>query len=165
MVGAAYFDVPHRDDRTLTITAGEYSVRDIGTRFEVSTQPQGTRIAVADGILTVSSDRLTTPVALRAGQALVAAGRTTALSRSDPAAVGSWRRGQLVYDRVPLALVAADLGRYGGRQVTVDPRIADLRFSGALAIGDGTKLANSVAAILGIAARSDGVGLRLEPRR
>lgn len=164
LAGAAYFDVPHRDGRTLAITAGAYTVRDIGTRFEIVADRHATKVAVAEGRLSVTADTLERPVALAAGKVMLASDDGVTLARQPAAAVASWRSGRLVYDAAPLALVAADIGRYAGRRVTLDPRIAGRRFSGVLIIGDGTGLGQDVATILGVSARDDGARLLLEPR-
>jgi transmembrane sensor len=77
--------------------------------------------------------------------------------------VGSWRRGRLVYSNTPLSIVAADLSRYSGKVVTVDPRIRDQEFTGVLAIGDGSKLFDNIAALMAISYRADPGGVRLVP--
>ena len=69
--------------------------------------------------------------------------------------------GRLVYDNSPLALVAVDLARYSGRSVTVDPSAADLRMSGVLSIGDGSKLIGQVQALLPVRADIQGSRIRL----
>jgi transmembrane sensor len=161
--GSAFFDVAHDPARTLRITAGAIEVRDIGTRFEVTGAGGDARVAVAEGQVSVGSAGLDRPVTLAAGHALVAHGDTVTLAPVDRGDVARWRQGQLVYDQAPLSLVASDVARYTGRPVTVDPRIADRRFSGVLTIGDGQRLAKDVASIAGVAVRSDRTGVRLEP--
>lgn len=165
LAGDAFFDVPHRADRTLSIAAGGYRISDIGTRFAVSASPFGTRVAVEAGSLAISSGTLIEPVQLTAGRALLARNGRVTLGSAASGAIASWRRGVLIYDAMPLTLVAADIARYAGTQTTVAPLIADRRFTGALTIGDGTTLANSVAAISGVAIRRDGDRVRMEPRR
>jgi transmembrane sensor len=165
LTGDAYFDIPHRADRTLSIDAGGYRISDIGTRFEISTSGIATRVAVADGTLSVSAPSLARAVTLAKGHAFFARGDHVAVGAIGTDAVASWRHGTLVYDGAPLVLVAADIARYAGQDMTVDPAIADLRFSGTLTIGDGTKLAQTVATIAGLTARRDGDHVRLEPRR
>ena len=46
--------------------------------------------------------------------------------------VAGWRDGRLVFRNEPLSLVAQQIGRHAGVTVTVDPVIADRRFSGVL---------------------------------
>ncbi|MDZ7895667.1 MAG: hypothetical protein U5M50_12350 [Sphingobium sp.] len=99
---------------------------------------------------------------LTAGRQLVVDDRsgTGDLAAVEPGNVGSWRAGRLVYDNVPLSLVAADLSRYGRQQVKVGEAVAGRRFSGVLVVGDGGKLVQDVAQIMGLrASRSDGAVL------
>ncbi|QBM76614.1 iron dicitrate transport regulator FecR [Sphingomonas sp. AAP5] len=163
--GTAYFDVPHRADRTLSITAGRYRISDIGTRFDIAVDGPTTRIAVAEGQIAVTAAGLDTPVTLVQGRALLGQQGSVTLTSIAAESVGSWRGGQLVYADAPLALVASDITRYAGAETTVDPAIANLRFSGALKIGKGTQAADALATIIGLEARHAGAGVRLERRR
>ncbi|MDY7526013.1 FecR family protein [Sphingomonas sp. 10B4] len=163
--GTAYFDVPHRADRTLSITAGRYRISDIGTRFDIAVDGATTRIAVAEGHIAVAAAGLDTPVTLVQGRALLGQQGSVTLTSIAAESVGSWRGGQLVYADAPLALVASDITRYAGAETTVDPAIANLRFSGALKIGKGTQAADALATIIGLEARHAGAGVRLERRR
>lgn len=167
LAGTAYFDIKHRSDRALTIAAGGLVVRDIGTAFAIDSGADGARVAVAEGSINIASTALPSPVALTAGQSFTtskAAGTAVrGAQRAD--AIASWRHGQLVYDKTPLALVVSDLGRYASTTVTIDPTLASRRFSGILTIGDGTGLVDDVAAIMALDARPVGNGIRLEPAR
>jgi len=164
--GAAYFDVAHREGRELAIAAGPVEIRDIGTRFDVSTDGRGVaQVAVAEGQVAVAAGALATPRTVTAGQNLTLVDGRVRLGRADPAGVGGWRGGTLSYSDTPLALVAVDLSRYAGAGIRVAPSIADRRFSGALTVGDGSKLVEQVAAILDLRVVRDAAGVRLEPAR
>lgn len=151
--GAAYFDIRHDPTRPFAIQANGYEVRDIGTKFDLVIAPATVRVAVSDGRLTVApaGGNGTT---IAAGQRIDIA-TATGEARVIPiaaASVGSWRHGQLVYQDMPLALVATDLSRYVGRPVEVDPTIGDLRVSGVLAISDGAGLVQRIEALLPVKA-------------
>lgn len=164
--GAAYFDVPHRPGRTLTVEVGGLEVRDIGTRFAITSGNGFARIEVAEGRLAIASNRLARPVELAAGgyaDADLAAGRVR-LGAIAPASVASWRSGQLRYADAPLALVAADIARYVGKPVDVDPALRTRRFSGVLRISEGSKLATSLGAIMAIDVVEDGRTIHLRVR-
>lgn len=151
--GAAFFDVRHDPSRAFVVTAGDYQLRDIGTKFDVVMAPQALGVAVSEGWLTVApKDGEETAVV--AGQRIdVATSTGEAVIRSIAAnSVGSWRNGQLVYQDTPLALVATDLSRYVGHPVSVDQAIGDLRVSGVLAIGDGSRLVQQIEALLPVKA-------------
>lgn len=166
LAGAAWFDIPHNPARSLVIHAGNFQVTDIGTKFEVNSNADSLRVAVAEGSLTVASDSLPRPVSLQGGQRFVAAVNLelAEVTRFDSREVGSWRHGRLVYQDAPLALVAADISRYAPTKVVVDPAIAGRRFSGVLSIGDGSGLVGNLQQFMGLAARKEGDGIRLVAR-
>lgn len=158
--GAADFAVRHDPSRTLMVRAGGYEVRDIGTRFDVVSARGRVAVTVAEGMVGVtpiggSSADTTT---LRAGQSLDIRPATQIAERRtvDPARVADWTDGRLDYDGAPLSLVAADISRYGDAPLVVDPSAANLRFSGVLTIGDGSRLVDQLRAVLPIRARRVG---------
>jgi transmembrane sensor len=164
-VGGAYFDIRHDPAHPLTVTAGDYEVRDVGTRFDMVHQGQRVSVAVAEGEVAVApaNGRGTS---LRAGRRIdiMAPSADAAIAAINPANVGSWRDGRLIYDQAALALVAADISRYAGKTLTVDPAIADLRFSGVLTIGDGSRLVDQIQGLLPVDTRREGNGIRLVGR-
>jgi transmembrane sensor len=160
--GEAYFDVVHDPKRTLAVQAGDASVTDIGTKFTMNLAPQTLIVAVADGHVSVVPDK-GDATQVGAGQQLLArrggaAPRLTAIAASD---VGSWRGGRLVYDHTPLSAVVADISRYSGEVVAVEPAIADREFSGVLVIGDGSKMLATLAEIMVLAYEDQGDSARL----
>ncbi|WP_278392980.1 FecR family protein [Sphingobium yanoikuyae] len=163
--GAAYFDVRHENGRALEIQSGAFSVRDIGTRFTVTRGKSQLFVAVEQGIVDVAW-RDQDATRLNAGQAFQGEERTgdAVVSETDPASVASWRQGRLVYDNAPLPLVAADLSRYTGTPVEVDPAIAHLKLSGILLIRNGSDLVDQISTILPIEARRDDRHIRLVGR-
>lgn len=163
--GAAYFDIRHDPARALVIRAGNYELRDIGTRFDVAMAPDRLVIAVSEGKLTVGP-MAGKGAAVIAGQKIDIATATgkARVKLVDPAGVGAWRGGRLVYQDAPLALVAVDLSRYVGRQVTVDPTMADVRVSGVFAISDGAGLIQQIEALLPVEAVATDGAVRLVGR-
>lgn len=146
--GEAYFDVRHDPSRTLTISAGPYSVTDIGTRFSINRTEAAFRVAVSEGVVSIASAQMET-VRVAAGQQLVSAADTPRLSAVSADDVGSWRSGRLSYSNAPLSLVAADISRYANAPVIIDPSLENAHFSGSLVIGDGSKLVDDLATIIG----------------
>lgn len=152
--GSAWFDIRHDPNRTMVIAAGDYEVRDIGTQFDLVRTADHLSVAVAEGRVTVGP-RDGHGTTVEAGQRIdIASGDDQATLRpSNSQSMGSWRDDRLVYDNTPLSLVAADLTRYAGKPVTVDPAIADLRLSGVLTIGDGSRLVGQIEALLPVKAK------------
>ncbi len=163
--GTAFFDIKHDPSRLLEVTAGNLTVTDVGTRFDVSEGAGHVRVAVADGEVAVRSERLSQPIQLTAGRRLAydPAASQAVVSPIDNAQVGEWRAGRLTYDAAPLQLVAADLGRYAGVEVTVPRAVAERRFSGTLFIGDGESAIRDLAQLMDLELRRDGSAFRLEP--
>lgn len=161
--GSAYFDVTHDPDRELRIAVGPYQVRDIGTRFELVSSGRELKVAVAEGQVGVVLPGQQGSVAVRAGQRLLVAGDPAIAEYGEaaPDDVGSWRAGRLVFRNEPLSLVAPEVGRHAGVTVTVDPAIAQRRFSGVFAVGDGTQLVDQLGRIMGIDVRHEGTAVHL----
>jgi transmembrane sensor len=162
--GEAYFDVVHDPQAPFALQAGGTVIRDVGTLFDVSVDPEATRVAVRQGEVAIG----------RGDQAHLRAGQRARIDRdgtvvrqadSDPAAVGGWRSGRLVYRDSAWSDVAADLGRSVGTPVTLDPRMAGGRFTGVIMIdADRDRSLRRFAASAGLAADRDRDGWRLSPR-
>ena len=163
--GGGYFTIAHDPGRHLTIQAGALQISDIGTSFDVQVNGQSTRVAVAEGTLTVTSDDLSGPVKLAAGKRFEfePAAHRAVESRILPAIVGEWREGRLTYDSAPLAQVASDLARFGHLRISVSPALAERRFSGTLSIQDGKSAIKDVAKIMAIRVVARGNVYNLEP--
>jgi transmembrane sensor len=148
--GGAYFNIRHDPGRSLTIRAGDQQISDVGTRFDVFVQNNRARIAVADGRIAISSPQLGERVELAQGKQLVVDGARdfAEVSTIQTRDVGAWRGGRLVYNNVPLSLVASEISRYANRPVTMAPDVASRRFSGVLVIGDGSALVDELAQIM-----------------
>jgi transmembrane sensor len=159
--GEAYFDVRHDPGRTLTVSAGTYRISDIGTRFSVNLAGGNFRVGVAEGVVSVSMSGDSRAVRLESGHQLVGGNGDLTLAPVDIDQIGSWRSGRLSYTDAPLSLVAADITRYSGKEIIVDPSVEKKHFSGSLVIGDGSKLVGDLADVMGIGARPAGDAVRL----
>ena len=160
--GEAFFAVAHDPGRTLSIRAGDYAVTDIGTRFAINRAPAAVTVAVADGQVKVAGAR-SGAVRLTSGQQLIAEARsaTVRVGPISAADVGSWRTGRLVYTDTPLSVVAADITRYSGKRIEVDPDLGNKVFSGVLAVGDGSQMVASLAELIALSSVESGGHYRL----
>lgn len=144
--GAAVFEVaPHR--APFKVAADTWSVRDIGTTFQVllrNDAPRGTvEVGVAEGEVELTSDRhpATPPVRLSSGEETTWEGgsdRPSAkIHNASPGDFAAWRDGRLRYRNRPLSQVLADLQRYQkNRLVLLDPELARLTVTGTLSTRD-----------------------------
>ncbi len=157
LAGGAWFDIHHDPARQLGITAGQVTISDIGTSFDVQTTGKQVRVAVAKGRVAVSSPAFDAPITLAEGRHLLFDGtagtaRIGNVARED---VGAWRAGRLSYAAAPLSLVAGDLARYAGLTVTVAPAIRDREFSGTLAFGNGNTALRDLSQLMGLSLRRE----------
>lgn len=159
--GEAFFDIRHDPARSLTVSAGDYSISDIGTRFSVNLAAGTFRVGVSEGRISVASPRSEQDVEVAAGHQLVGGRDGLTLSPVAAGEVGSWRMGHLSYSDAPLSLVVADISRYSGKPILIDPSLEKTHFSGTLVIGDGSRLLPDLAAVMGVGVRVEGNGARL----
>ena len=135
---------------------------DVGTVFNVVRQGEDLRVAVAEGAVRYEGAE---DVELAAGHAMhrMADGRITVI-RQQVDAIGSWVDGTLVYDRAPLADVAADLTRTTGIAIALAPGLEQRQFSGVIQTrGDSAELRESVAAVLGLTVEANEAGWTVRP--
>jgi len=164
--GAALFSVKHDPARPFVVRSDGYQIRDIGTEFAVATSHGRPSVAVAEGEVALSDNAASGSQPVKAGQRvdIVAKGSPIQLRQISSSGVASWRSGRLVYDNAPLVIVAADISRYTPTPVTVDPAIANRKFSGILAIGDGTHLVESLTRFVDVDIQRSDAGIRLVAR-
>ncbi|WP_177198439.1 FecR domain-containing protein [Novosphingobium sp. CF614] len=164
--GGALFNIRHDPSRTLTISAGDVSVSDIGTRFDVQQQDSAVRVAVAEGRVRVSSQAMAQSVGLAAGDGLTFDGAvgTATVAPVKVQEIGSWQNGRLTYDNASLALVAADLSRYAGVKVEVPAALRFRRFSGTLIVDDGEKALRDLVELMDLRLGRDAGAWRIEQR-
>ncbi len=155
--GAAFFDAPLDPNPSFEVQVGDYRVQDIGTQFGVSRSGGHVQVQVATGEVQIALEN-GAALSLRQGRGLQIAegsGHMRAYHVA-PTQVSSWRAGQLSYDDIPVAVVIADIQRSSGLTLAADPRIADQHFTGALIIGDGTRLVSDFSTLTGFVAERRG---------
>jgi transmembrane sensor len=154
--GEALFDVKHDEAHPFAVKVGDDEVQDVGTRFDITRDPAGTRVAVAEGMVVYNPKA--EAVRLGPGQTLdarAAAGelRVATAATSD---IGSWREDRLSYRQAPLSVVAADLARGLGLPVEAAPDVADKPFTGVLAYGgDKARFLDRLGPLLDVGVKRD----------
>ena len=158
--GEAMFHVVHRDDDPFVVETGGAKIVDLGTAFNVVRRDRQTSVAVSEGIVLYNPDR--DKVRLVAGKGIEARDddrKAPVVQDVDVASIGGWRSGLLVYNGTPLAVVAEDLKRTAGMQVSIAPAAADLSFRGALIIDKNrNRTISDLAALSGTKAERQGDG-------
>ena len=158
--GEAMFHVVHRDDDPFVVETGGAKIVDLGTAFNVVRRDRQTSVAVSEGIVLYNPGR--DKVRLVAGKGIEARDgdlQAPVVQDVDVASIGGWRSGLLVYNGTPLAIVAEDLKRTAGMQVSVAPDASDLSFRGALIIDKNrNRTIADLAALSGTKAERQGDG-------
>ena len=135
--GEAAFDVAHDASRPFVITAGDHSVQVLGTAFNVVNHEGRFSVSVERGVVAVTPAHAEASLRLTAGQRVDQVGDAEAvMSRVDPARASAWRSGVLVYRNAALTEIADDLSRYLDKPVNVSASAREIRFTGALRVGE-----------------------------
>ncbi|TFZ46687.1 DUF4880 domain-containing protein [Stenotrophomonas maltophilia] len=133
--------------KALQLRAGNSTVRDIGTTFQVERLRDGlVEVALLEGAVQVSNG--TAQHMLAPGQQLqvLPSGRIQpGPALSSNVAAEAWLHGQLVFDATPLSIVVERMNRYGRTPLVIaDPEIAGLAVSGTFRAGDAQELLSAL---------------------
>lgn len=167
--GEAMFEVAPNPHRPFIVTAGDRTVRAVGTSFIVRRTEAGVVVTLIEGKVAIDQigasrpEKKDTPTLLRAGERLTAtADAPTLIDQPSMEAATAWRRGQAVFTDTPLSTAVAELNRYGGPRIEVgDPRLASLRVSGVFATNDTAEFASAIASLHGLHVQQSGGELRI----
>jgi transmembrane sensor len=119
LTGVAFFDVAPDAEHPFRIDAGESHVVVLGTEFVVRSRPDTVIVAVREGRVSLGrtdADALT----LTPGQVGRSTSGGTETLDADASTWLAWLDGVLAFDDATLSTVAAELGRWFGRDVRVD---------------------------------------------
>ena len=150
--GEARFSVVHDAAHPFVVHAGSASIRDVGTVFTVhSDRGHMVRVAVVEGTVAVRTSSDSAESTLHAGdRATIEVGgrihaERAALSGDDLA----WTTGQLVFRDAPVSQIAADLRRWFGIELRVDPSLATRRLTATFDRSASGQIGSVIAAALG----------------
>jgi transmembrane sensor len=145
--GEAFFSVVKDPKHPFVVETPAGSVRVTGTHFNVQLiSGHEAVVALVEGAVTVTPasgaeppnhSLSMAPIHLVPGQVFDSSRpELRTLSAAEMGELLAWRQGRLVLDGLTLAEVAARLGAYHGREITVAPDVAGLRPGGAFPIDD-----------------------------
>lgn len=157
--GEALFEVSHNRLRPFTVAVGELQIRDIGTRFNVLKQPQGTTVSVLEGEVELSNGNRDINKHLSAGNQLSYSESSGLgqLQTADANRITAWVNGQLIFKRTPLSEVAAELERYHAVQFSfADSKLAQETLSGTFDAADIEPFLHALETILPVQAKRNG---------
>ncbi len=176
LAGQALFRVAHDPSRPFTVVAGDRRIIATGTAFDVRIDDGGTvRVTLIEGHVRVEplqrdgQDRPPPAAAvatLDPGERLAStpSGRVL-VAAADIERDTSWTRGQIIFRDDRMTDAIAEVNRYStNRLIVTDPRVANLRVSGAFAAGSTENFVAAVTAFFPVDARREGGTTVLEWR-
>ncbi|GLQ48046.1 peptide ABC transporter substrate-binding protein [Dyella lipolytica] len=139
--GEAFFQVIHDNSRPFVVAAGDVSIRDIGTAFDVRRTGQRVTIAVTQGRVQIA-DTNQTPGKAQSGTLEVSAGQLVSydpnmssmtIGSIAPEQATAWRNDRLEFIDEPLSVVIANLNRYSARPLHIaDADLDKLSYTGTI---------------------------------
>lgn len=141
--GRALFEVARKPGggdtpAPFTVATPQAHARALGTRFEVARDEDTTRVAVFESKVAVRCTACADTEAERVlgpGDAIAVGPDDTALlpaTPGQPAGSPAWARGMLVFEAMPLARAASQLGRYSRQPILVLGEARHVRVSGVV---------------------------------
>ena len=134
--GAAVFNVAKDTARPFFVGAEDFSVRVVGTVFDVRNNGGVVRLSVAEGMveaahpMVINDAPLTmiTRKQLIAGQTVIATAGDglSSVSEFSVDTFASWRENRLKYEDALLSELIADANRYSDRPIVLDPSLRDI---------------------------------------
>ncbi len=117
--GEALFEVAHDAARPFDVSAGNATVRAVGTQFNVDARPGQTTVTVVEGRVAFLSGKA--PILVAGDRLVVGAGGAARLSHdTNVDAALSWTRHQLVFERRSLGEVAEEFNRYNRGRISIE---------------------------------------------
>jgi transmembrane sensor len=160
--GEALFAVATDADDPFHVEAGETDIRNIGTVFDVRSDPGVVSVEVAEGAVRFDAGSQTTKLSV--GEKAVFRDGRIGRGGVEPATVGGWREGRLSFSAASFAEVARDIQRASGIAISADPALEGRRFSGNIMIDDDRDaFRRRLAALLDVEVRLVGRGWVLAP--
>lgn len=163
--GEASFSVAHDSARPFYVTAGDVTVRAVGTRFSVGMEDEDVEVTVEEGVVSVADDDGVPPRLIHRNEEFVAAptgSRKAVLEEAEVERRLAWRRGLLIFNGDSLRSASAEVNRYSPVPVIIDdPTLARAEFVGVFRIGEGRAFASAAAQAFNgvVVERPDGLHL------
>jgi transmembrane sensor len=168
--GQAVFDVAHNAERPFFVTAGDRTVRVVGTQFDVRRREGKLSVTVARGAVEVrpAEGAYGKAYRLRPGQRLdhVEGNARTLVVKAEASEVLAWRTGRLVYREQPLSEVIADLNQQWSTPIRIDDAtLGAVPVSGVLVLDNQDAVIRRLALLVPISAVRSDAGLILRRDR
>lgn len=162
--GEALFDVAHDAARPFDVETGSTTFRAVGTRFNVDRRAAHTTITVVEGKVAIIADDSAADSVLAAAQRLTVT--DSHLGRPEPvanlAAATAWTQRRLIFERRPLAEVAAEFNRYNREPILIeDDKLRGEEVTAVFQANDTTAFVTFLAQIPGVEVHRAADGLHV----
>lgn len=161
--GAAYFTAAPKaggESRPFVVEGAQGTATALGTQFVVDRLSDAVEVTVIEHEVRVKlndAEHQSASAVLSPGQSVQYSARTGLgkVQEKDVELAAAWRQGKLIFDRVPLADVVAELNRYRrGRIVIGNPTLAGRTVSGVFSTRDLDRALATITQELGIRSAS-----------
>lgn len=130
MKGQAYFKVVHNSKMPLVVTAGNETIKDIGTAFNVNCY-NNFKTTLVEGAVSIREQ------VLKPGSQASVEDMRLVIKPADVEAATAWINNKLLFDHTPLEEILTEVSRvYGTRIVWQDAGLKQLQFGGLLSRTD-----------------------------
>lgn len=148
--GEALFEVAKDEARPFIVTFGAAEARAIGTVYAVRRRGEISDVIVNEGVVEVGDGSNITR--LTAGQHVAyGEGFASKVSSIDGEAATAWSRNKLIFNRRPLAEVAAELERHQhGAVIIRDDKLKRLEVTGVFDLDDPSALLRAISATINV---------------
>jgi transmembrane sensor len=163
--GEALFEVAHEPLRPFRVVAGTASAMAVGTTFSVYRQAGSALITVVQGRVTVST------VVGSSGSVTAQGGEQVRVKDGEPPGPATaadvqrstaWLHRQIVFEREPLASVAAEFNRYGALPIDIEtPALGTLPITGIFSVDDPETFLDFLRSFHGVAIEATSTRIRV----
>ncbi|MEJ7926391.1 FecR domain-containing protein [Sphingobium sp. AN641] len=137
--GQAWFEVARHQPRPFVVYAGGLRVEAHGTAFDVRIMKGLTEVMLAEGKVTVASQRGAggdARIGMNPRQLVIASATGMTVRQVDPDAWRNWREGVVRLDNIPLSQAVAEMNRYSKTRLQVaNEATGKIAISGAFHAG------------------------------
>lgn len=166
--GEAIFTAAHEPDRPFLVYAGSGWIEDIGTAFDVRSDPDRVTVTVIQGKVEVGAPGGGSQgnLILSRDQQVSFGTTADAVRTVDAAQATAWRDGQIAYIDQPLEKVVSDLRRYSMKDIVLqDPSVGALHYTGTVSISELDHWAAGLARVYPVRIEVAGDRLLIGPKR
>lgn len=156
--GEARFDVAHNPARPFIVSAGDSTLRAVGTAFNVRLRPELTELTVIDGRVAVRDSGAASQT-VAAGSAAAIRGGTVAITQLEKVQLvqrTAWQTGVIQFDGETLDQAVAEFNRYRRTPIVLgDPQLASIRIGGTFKPANSDQFVSALRLSFGIRSIAD----------